>query len=293
VTVDSDHTVITYDADGLSVTAHAWGSRNAPLALLLHGYPDTAWTWRHLGPGLANAGYRAVAPYLRGYAPTALAPDGGYSPEALVGDVLAACAALQADNNVVLVGHDWGAETAYAAGAVAPQRFRRIVTLAVPPAAVFSDLRRHPMLFLRQARRFDYIALYQLPGTERRLHRQIPRLWRRWSPGYASDEDVHAALAALASPERRTAALRYYRAVARQPRARGGGHPRVPSIPRGLGEVPTQYLHGACDGCILAEVARLAERYLPTQVLHGVGHFFHLEAPEEVNAEVLGFLGPA
>jgi pimeloyl-ACP methyl ester carboxylesterase len=292
LTVAADHTVITFDADRLSVTAHSWGARDAPLALLLHGYPDTAWTWRHLGPALANAGYRVVAPYLRGYAPTALAPDGGYSPEALVGDTLATCEALGADGDTVLVGHDWGAETAYAAGAVAPQSFRRIVTLAVPPAAVFGELWRHPLLLLRQAKRFDYIALNQLPGTERLLHRQVPRLWRRWSPAYGPDEDVWRALAALRSPERRTAALRYYRAIALQPRARGGGHPRVVSIPRGVGDVPIRYLHGERDGCILADVARLAARHVPTRILPGAGHFLQLEAPDVVSAEVLGFLGP-
>jgi pimeloyl-ACP methyl ester carboxylesterase len=63
------------DANGLTFAAFAWGEPDAPLALLVHGYPDTAHTWRHLGPELAETGYRAVAPFTRGYAPTDLAPN--------------------------------------------------------------------------------------------------------------------------------------------------------------------------------------------------------------------------
>ncbi len=284
------HELIRYDADGLAVAAHAWGDAEAPLALLLHGYPDSASTWRHLGPALAEAGFRAVAPFQRGYAPTALAPDGGYSLEALVGDVLASHEALGGDSQAVVVGHDWGAEQAYIATAVAPDRFRRVVALAVPPQPALDNLRRHPGLLARQLWMSRYIALQQIPGSERLLRRIVPRLWARWSPGYAAHEDVRAVLAALAPPGHATAALRYYRAVWRQRRSRGRGHPRVPELPRDLSDTPTLYLHGQNDGCISADVARLAQASVATEVVPGVGHFLHLEAPSEVNERILGFL---
>lgn len=288
--MDAAHEVIRYDADGLAVVAHAWGAVDAPLALLLHGYPDSAWTWRALGPALADAGFRAVAPFQRGFAPTALAPDGGYSVEALTGDAIAAHEALGGDPRAVLVGHDWGAECAYAAAAVAPERFSRLVTLAVPPAVAFEELRRHPALAARQLWMFRYIAAQQVPGSERLLDRIVPRLWASWSPGYPAGEDVRAVLAALSPPGHATAALRYYRALWRQPRSRGRGHPRVPVLPRRPPKLPVLYLHGENDGCIAADVARMAERYVPTEIVPGVGHVLHLEAPEAVNARILRFL---
>jgi len=77
------------DAGDMTFGALAWGDRDAPLAMLIHGYPDSAWTWRHLGPYLAERGWRAVAPFTRGYAPTAIPPDGDYSLLARANDLIA------------------------------------------------------------------------------------------------------------------------------------------------------------------------------------------------------------
>src|SRR5947208_16952670 len=82
---------------------------DGPLALCLHGFPDSAWTWRHLLPTLADAGYRAVAPWLRGYAPTGLDPKGRYQNGASVLDAIGLHDALGGDGDAVLIGHDWGA----------------------------------------------------------------------------------------------------------------------------------------------------------------------------------------
>src|SRR6202167_3082247 len=124
---------------------------SGPLALCLHGFPDTAHTWKHLLPALADAGFHAVAPFMRGYAPTAIPADGAYQIGALVADAVALHEALGGDGDAVLIGHDWGAETAYGAAAFAPDRWRRLVTLAVPPAALdavlFSDYEQLKRLF--------------------------------------------------------------------------------------------------------------------------------------------------
>jgi pimeloyl-ACP methyl ester carboxylesterase len=124
---------------------------SGPLALCLHGFPDTAHTWQHLLPALAGAGFHAVAPFMRGYAPTAIPADGAYQVGALVADAVALHEALGGDGEAVLIGHDWGAETAYGAAAFAPERWRRLVTLAVPPAALdatlFSDYDQLKRLF--------------------------------------------------------------------------------------------------------------------------------------------------
>src|SRR5213080_3045646 len=88
------------------------GSRR-PLALCLHGFPDSAQTWRHLLPELAAAGFRAVAPWTRGYAPTDVPAGSDYDIGTLAADVNTLHDALAGDEDAVLVGHDWGAITAY------------------------------------------------------------------------------------------------------------------------------------------------------------------------------------
>ena len=122
-------------ANGLTFGALTCGE-SGPLALCLHGFPDCAHTFRHLLPGLAAAGFRAVAPWLRGYAPTGIPENGDFSIATLAADANALHDALGGDSDAVLIGHDWGAEAAYGAAAHAPHRWRRLVTLAVPPAAL-------------------------------------------------------------------------------------------------------------------------------------------------------------
>jgi pimeloyl-ACP methyl ester carboxylesterase len=133
---------------------------SGPLALCLHGFPDTAHTWEHLLPALAGAGFHAVAPFMRGYAPTAIPADGAYQVGALVADAVALHETLGGDGDAVLIGHDWGAETAYGAAAFAPDRWRRLVTLAVPPAAL------DPVLFsdYEQLKRLFYTFMFRDPN---------------------------------------------------------------------------------------------------------------------------------
>ena len=277
---------IGWEAGAVSVTAHSWGDPDAPLALLLHGFPDTAWTWRHLGPFLAERGFHAVAPFLRGYAPTSLASDGCYQVGALARDAIAARNMLGGDQAAVLVGHDWGAEAAYAADSFAPGAFDRVVTLSVPPGPVFKKLPRHPRLAARQLRMFWYMAFLQLPWSERTLGALIPRLWRTWSPGYDSSDDARRLLEALPTPAHRTAALRYYRASFGQPQARSREYAAEQRAASSVGPARTLYLHGAEDGCIASEVADLARPYVQTEVVPGVGHFLHLEDPERINQRI-------
>jgi pimeloyl-ACP methyl ester carboxylesterase len=291
------------DAGAITFAALAWGPADGPLALCLHGYPDTARTWRHLGPHLAQRGWRVVAPYTRGYAPTGLAPDGAYEVGALARDGIELHRALGGDDRAVLIGHDWGAATAYTIGAHAPGLFRRIVTLAVAPLpAIASPLRspaqavRDRRLIARQLRLSWYMFFQLLPGiSERALPRVIPRLWADWSPGYDARDDVPDVLAALAGPEHATAALRYYRAVFlpwMQRRAYAAERARMGDIPA----VPLLYLHGERDGCQLPEIAaRAADLLAPPsrfELVAGAGHFLHLERPAEVNELIAAFVAP-
>lgn len=277
------------DANGLRFGALAWGDPDAPLALLVHGYPDTAWTWRHLGPHLAERGWRAVAPFTRGYAPTDLAPDDSYLLADLAQDVLALHTALGGDERAVLIGHDWGAATVYAVTTLEPARFRRYVTLAVPPTSVllkpFTSLRTLG-LAARQARMSWYFLYNQLPGSERGLGKVIPKLWRDWSPGYDASADLAHLFEALDGPGRRRAALRYYR----------------DNLQRGLkatltmkGQAPVLYLHGEQDGCLQAALVSRFPDTLPAGSRHervaGVGHFLQLEAPARVHGLIDEWIG--
>jgi len=277
------------DANGLTFAAFAWGDPDAPLALLVHGYPDTAHTWRHLGPELAAKGYRAVAPFTRGYAPTDLAPNDSYLIADQAADILALHTALGGNDNSLLIGHDWGAVATWAVTDREPGRFRSYVCMAVPPTAAllkpFTKVKTLP-IGLRQSWMSWYFVFNQLPGSERSLDRVIPKLWRDWSPGYDGREDVAHVLRALHDPGRRRAALRYYRN----------------NLQRGLKDTfamtpkaPVLYLHGARDGCMQAAIVEAFPETLPAgsryQRVDGVGHFMQLEDPPRVNALIAEWVG--
>src|SRR3954453_23208325 len=145
-------------ANGLDF-AYLSAGDSGPLALCLHGFPDSAWGWRYLLPALADSGYRAVAPWMRGYAPTSVPTDGVYQTGALVRDACALHDALDGDGDAVLIGHDWGAITAYGAASFAPDRWRRVVTAAVPPPGSMGL----SFLTYDQLRRSFYMFFFQSP----------------------------------------------------------------------------------------------------------------------------------
>ena len=131
----TNHEIQTVSANGLEFGYLEAGPADGPLALCLHGFPDTAHTWRHLLPRLADAGYHAVAPFLRGYAPTQVPASGAYDTGSLALDACALHEALGGRDDAVIIGHDWGALLTYPAAAHEPDRWSRVVTLAVPPPA--------------------------------------------------------------------------------------------------------------------------------------------------------------
>jgi pimeloyl-ACP methyl ester carboxylesterase len=280
--------------DGLEV-AYLRDGDDGPLALCLHGFPDSAFTWRHLLPELAAAGYRAVAPWLRGYAPTAVPADGHYQNGALVRDAIGLHEALGGDGDAVVIGHDWGARAANGAAAFAPERFRRVVTMAVPPAGAVAE----GFLSFRQLKRSWYMFFFQHPLADIAVQLEdlsfIDRLWEDWSPGYTESADDRAGVkAALADPANLAAALGYYRATL-QPDLQT---PDLAAEEAAVGANPPQphlYLHGVDDGCMGVEIAERASVHLTSpgsraELVPGTGHFLHLEAPDVVNRHILGFL---
>lgn len=275
------------------LTTLSWGPDDGPLVVALHGFPDTAWTWRHLGPHLGDRGWRVVAPHLRGYAPSGLARDGSYHVGALMADAVALHDRCGGDERSVLVGHDWGAITANALAGHAESPFARVVTMAVPPLPAMAGF--DARLMLRQARNSWYTVFNQLPRLPERTHeRLIRKLWRDWSPGYDAREDLQHVLAALADPAHRSAAFGYYRAITKPwtvPAAQRPWQATLNAMPM----APLLYLHGADDGCLEVGYAEKAAAALGerarVEVVAGAGHFLQVERPDAVNDLVAEFLG--
>ena len=265
------------------------------LALLLHGFPDTAQTWRHLMPELADMGYRVIAPFMRGYAPSAVPSDGCYQTAMLARDANALHENLGGDSEAIIIGHDWGAPSCYGAAIDAPTRWRKVIGMAVPPTAALG------MAFvqnLEQIKKSWYMFFFQhgladlVVGANN--HAFIEMLWRDWSPGYDASFDLESISKSLADPKNLQAALGYYRATL------GDGYrdPQLSELQNQMASgVPTQpllYLHGANDGCIGVDVVESAKKIAPAnvkfEVVAAAGHFLQLEQPKVVNKLICDFL---
>ena len=285
----------TVTANGLQFGVLEAGS--GPLALCLHGFPDSARTWRYLLPVLAEAGFHAVAPFMRGYAPTDIPADNSFGLGALVADAVGLHDVLGGDHRAVLVGSDWGAEVAYGAAALAPDRWRRVVTLGVPPLAldtrIFADY--------DQLKRFFYLFFLKTPFAESVLAAGdmafLDRLWQDWCPGYAAGEDLRNVKRCLRGEGNLAAAIGYYRAEEPGLHHFGadGAYAAEEAALASAGPQPTLYLHGNRDGCIDLALVEDAECHLTTgsrmQVVEDAGHFLHVEKPAAVNDQILAWVG--
>lgn len=246
-------------------------------------------------PQLAAAGYRAVAPFMRGYAPSAVPSDGCYQTAMLARDANSLHENLGGDSDAVIIGHDWGAPSVYGAALDAPSRWRKVIGMAVPPTAALG------LAFvqnLEQVKRSWYMFFFQhgladlVVGANN--HAFIEMLWRDWSPGYDASFDLEFVRKSLADPKNLQAALGYYRATLGE----GYRDPQLSELQNQMGSgVPIQpllYLHGANDGCIGADVVESAKSMAPSnvkfEVVAAAGHFLQLEQPEKVNKLICEFL---
>jgi len=286
---------IDVSTPAVQLRALTWGPAHGPIALCLHGFPDTAYGFRRLAPHLAAAGYRVIAPFMRGYAPSSLPSDGAYHLGALMDDALEVRAASNPTDADVVIGHDWGAIAATGLAAMPDSPFRKAVVMSVPPAATLRS--RSPRLLRllpRQVVRSWYISYFQMPlAPERSGSWIVPLLWRRWSPGYGVAEDLRHVDAAIGAPDRWRAALGPYRATIRNSRPPA----RYMELHRWWTEpprLPTLYLHGADDGCMTAGFTPFVRAALPpgsdVAVVSGAGHFLQLEQPDEVGRRIVDFL---
>ncbi|MDB5985554.1 MAG: alpha/beta hydrolase [Nevskia sp.] len=261
-----------------------------PLVLVLHGFPDTAWSFAPLLQRVADAGFHAVAPFMRGYPPSGLPDDRDYSLLALGRDVIA-LAEHFGEQKVQVVGHDWGAATAYAAAMLRPDRVTRIVAAGLP------HLRRFLLRPSRaQLRASHYMFKFQMPGwAERRIPKDdfawLRQLVQSWSPGWTIPEEAYFApvKAALAQAEHLQAALAYYRALPRLFVQREAWQFLLQPL-----QIPARVIFGENDGCLLPQSFTGMEHLFGEEFdligLPGVGHFMHIEAADAFAARVVEFI---
>jgi len=266
-----------------------------PLVLLLHGFPDNARSWSHQVPALAAAGYRVVAPNLRGFPPSEIPPEGFYDRGTLTDDVADLIRALGDGERAHLIGQDWGAAIAYSVLAARPDLIDRAIVMAVPhPARVATSL-----LDARHVHHSFHWWFFQLPGLpEQALAANdfafIDYLWRYWSaPGHEDAAHIADIKRMLAEPGALTATLGYYRAMFDPRKA----DPRLESLRQSMNRpisVPTLALCGSVDprAELMQDQAQYFTGEYRYEVVPEAGHFLHREQPAAVNRLILDWLAP-
>jgi pimeloyl-ACP methyl ester carboxylesterase len=305
-----------------AVTLHIAEAGEGPLVLLVHGWPECHRSWRHQLAALADSGYRAVAPDLRGFGRSSCPKEiEAYTQLNLVGDMVGLVAAL-GESRAVIVGHDWGAPVAWNSALLRPDVFHAVAGLSVP----YSPRNRGPTteVFRAMGMVNFYMMYFQEVGRpEAEFEADIPATLRRilWSasgempadhgsmpdvdpargflarlpdppglPSFVTDEDF----AILVDSYRRTGfgpGLNLYRNLDRNWALLAPWH-RMPVT------VPSLFIAGSRDTTIRnpagqASLARLRDALPGLRGLHlidGAGHWIQQERPREVNDALLTFL---
>jgi len=287
-------------ANGIEL--HVLDEGDGPLVILCHGFPELAFSWRHQLRALVAAGFRVVAPDMRGYGhSSAPAPVEAYDVVSLCGDLCGLLDALE-EPSAVFVGHDWGASVVWQLAVLHPERVRAVAGLSVPfvpraPAPPIPIMRRH-------LGEDFYIVWFQEPGVaDEALARDVRRTLttsRQWTAGWAH-EDAHATRRApwlseeeldvyVASFKRTgfTGGLNWYRNIDRN-------WALTESVAERRVEQPALFLTGELDPVrrfMPAEAMRGWVTDLRNEVVvAGAGHWVQQQAPEAVNDALLGFLG--
>ncbi|WP_432708193.1 alpha/beta fold hydrolase [Pedobacter sp.] len=258
--------------NGLSLHVVEAGPSNGPLLILLHGFPEFWWAWRHQIAPLAKSGYHVLAPDLRGYnlsdAPQEVS---SYVLDKLVADVISLADHYRAER-FYLAGHDWGGIVAWGVAASHSNRLERLVIMDAPHPDLFTeDILKHPT----QALRSTYVALFQLPWLPEQVLGTLNFAALR-SMVEASGRDnafkpgeLQRYAKAWAQPGSLTAMLNYYRGL----RLR-----KKPDRPAHI-LCPTLLLWGEKDSFLEHHVARTSLKHCSNgrlYIVKGATHWLHL-----------------
>jgi len=276
-------TTRTVEANGFRFAVDEAGEGDH-LALCLHGFPESRISWRFQLPFLAELGYRAWAPDLRGYGETEPKPCDvkAYLIDRLMEDVAALIDASGA-KKVTLMGHDWGAGLAWTFATHAPRPLERLVIMNVPHPGVMS---RHLGRNLKQLGRSWYMFFFQIPGLpEAMMTARDARAIRQAFHGMAVDKTnfTPEVLDRYARDAQRpgaiTGMINWYRAAFRLRGKLAGPWPVI--------ETPTLIVWGEEDAALGVELLDGTEEFvrdLTIRRLPNVSHWVQQEAPEKVNA---------
>jgi len=266
------------------------------LVVFLHGFPDRADSMKLLMDELADENHTLVAPYMRGYAPSNLDPQGSYFLCDFADDVVRLIEELGYES-AIIVGHDWGAPTAYAAANYRPQRVDAVVGMAVPPLPVFLA---QSMVHPQQFRRSWYMFYFQLPlipqwNIRKNDFALIDWFYENWSPDLKNRSTYSEPVKDMFQDSGRLeAALGYYRALFRGAFTDPSRFRKSLNLSFGRPSAPALVLAGENDGCIDPSVFEGTEMAFdgPAEfmVVPDAGHFMHVERPEYLGEKISPFL---
>jgi pimeloyl-ACP methyl ester carboxylesterase len=262
------------------IALHVRDSGEGMPVVLLHGWPDTGELWAHQNRTLVAAGYRTIVPDMRGFGASSKPADvSAYAVPALVGDVVGILDALGIDRAHV-VGHDWGAAVAWMTAAFAPGRVASVTALSVGHTSSFAAAG------WRQRQLSWYMLLFQFPGVaERWLSDNDFRNLREWS----SHPQIEAVVQRVSEPGALTASLGVYRANL-PPESLITPRPAVPPV-----TAPAMGVWSSNDFALTEENMKNSAKFVAGpwryERVEGAGHWLQLDAPAEIDALLLDFLG--
>jgi pimeloyl-ACP methyl ester carboxylesterase len=261
--------------------------------VLLHGFPDCAQNYENQINYFSELGYEVFCPFMPGYHPDDKELP-SYDPTTISLEIINFIQSLNV-SPVTLIGHDWGASTAYGVASMEPSIVDRLITLSVPHG---SKLVEAILTDGDQQRRSWYMFYFQLEladmGVPLNDYEFIDRLWREWSPDWPGYKEFSMnTIKVLSEDGVLNKALAYYRSTFQT--TMSGPELSAEQMERRDQKIscPALYLHGKNDGCIGSNLVNgMEENFedLTVKILDDCGHFLHLEKPKEVNKIILEFL---